>query len=99
MVLETDNNGLIYCGNIEDNSIVTFQNSTGTAEVFLNDPRFSWTDTMSLATDGYLYFMENQLWGGPGYSGGVDKRVKSFLFRVKLPGKRTKVTEPALSGT
>jgi len=78
--LEMDSSGLIYCGNMEDNSIVIFQTTTGTVEVFVRDPRFSETDTMSVATDGYLYFTENQLWRGPGYNGGVDKRVKPFCF-------------------
>jgi sugar lactone lactonase YvrE len=98
--LETDSNGNIYAGNMEDNSIVIFHPDTGTVSVFVRDPRFSWTDTMSVRTDGYLYFTENQLWLGPGYHGGVDKRDKPFvLFRVKLPGNGTKVTQAAPGGT
>jgi sugar lactone lactonase YvrE len=99
--LETDSNGNIYAGNMEDNSIAIFHNTTGTIETFVRDPRFSWTDTMSVGADGYLYFTENQLWLGPGYHGGVDKRVKPWvLFKVKLPGGGTKVTQapPASTG-
>ena len=57
--LETDSNGLIYGGNIEDNSIIYFNPANGTVNVFARDPRFSWTDTFAVASDGYIYFTEN----------------------------------------
>ena len=94
--LESDSNNNIYCGNMEDNSIQIFHPSTGTFTTFIRDPQFSWTDTMSVGADGYLYFTENQLWRSPGYQGGVDRRQKPYvLFRAKLPGNGTKVTQPA----
>lgn len=94
--LETDSNDNIYCGDIEDNSIAIFKPETGLVEVFVRDPRFSWTDTMSVGADGYLYFTENQLWLSASYHGGVDRRQKPYvLFRVKLPGNGTKVMQPA----
>ena len=97
--LETDSNGFIYVGNIEDNSIATFDPSTGVISTFVRDPRFSWTDTMSVAADGYIYFTENQLWRGPAYNGGVEKRVKPFvLFKAKLPNGATKVQQSAPGG-
>jgi hypothetical protein len=53
---------------------------------------------VSVSTDGYLYFTNNQLnmaasmypGGGPP---GVDRRVRPFgAFRVKLPAGGTKVS-------
>ena len=94
--LESDSNNNIYCGSLEDNSIVIYHPDTGVVTTFVRDPRFSWTDTMSVGQDGYLYFTENQLWLGPNFQGGVDKRVRPFvLFRVKLPGNGTKITQKA----
>ena len=93
---ETDTNNLIYCGNIEDNSISIFDPNTALKTVFVRDTRFSWTSRMAVATDGYFYFIENQLWLNAGYWGGVDRRLKPcVLFKVKLPGNGTKITQPA----
>lgn len=45
-------------------------------------------DSMWIASDGYLYFVENQLWRLPSYyhsmgAPAVDKRIRPFaLFRV-----------------
>ena len=90
--LETDSNGFIYGGNIEDNSIILFNPANGTVNVFARDPRMSWTDTLSVASDGYLYFTENQLWRTTMFYPGTDRRVKPYvLFRAKLPGNGTKV--------
>ncbi len=56
------------------------------------DPRIGWTDSMAVATDGYLYFTENQLWRTPSHFPGTERRVRPFaLFRAKLPGNGTKV--------
>jgi len=94
--LESDTNNMIYGGNIEDNSLMMFNPSTGIFQTLVRDPRFSWSDTLSVAADGYLYFTENQLWRSPAYNGGVDKRVKPYvLFRVQLPNGGTKITQAA----
>ena len=94
--MESDTNDMIYFGNMQDNSIGVYDPSTGLFSTFVRDPRFSWTDTMSVATDGYLYFTENQLWLAPLANAGVDKRVKPFvLFRAKLPNNGSKVTQKA----
>lgn len=94
--LESDSNNNIYCGSLKDNSIVIYYPDTGVVTTFVRDPRFSWTDTMSVGQDGYLYFTENQLWLGPNFQGGVDKRVRPFvLLRVKLLGDGTKITQKA----
>lgn len=96
--METDSNNKIYAGNQEDNSITSYDPETGIVSVFVRDPRFSWTDTLSVASDGYLYFTENQLWLGPAYQGGVDRRVKPWaVMRVKLPNGGTKVSQNATS--
>ncbi|KAJ9161319.1 Major royal jelly protein [Coniochaeta hoffmannii] len=79
---ETDSNGLVYMGNMEQNGIVAI----------------SWVYTMSVSNDGYLYFTNNQLNVNPSmYPGGgppaVDRRVRPFgAFRVKLPDGGTKVS-------
>ncbi|KAL8898118.1 MAG: hypothetical protein Q9192_002236 [Flavoplaca navasiana] len=90
--LETDSNGLIYLGNFEDNAVNVFNPANGTVSVFARDPRIAWTDAFAIATDGYIYFTENQLWRTKAYYPGTDRRVKPYvLFRAKLPGNGTKV--------
>lgn len=90
--LETDSNGLIYAGNLEDNSVEIFNPANGTISVFSRDPRFGWIDAFSVATDGYIYFTVNQLWRTPAYYPGTDRRVKPYvLFRAKMAGNATKV--------
>ena len=90
--LETDTNGYIYGGNFEDNGISFFNPANGTVTVFARDPRIGWTDTFAVATDGYIYFTENQLWRTPAFYPGMDRRVKPYvLYRSKLPGNGTKV--------
>ena len=90
--LETDSNGFIYAGNIEDNSIIFYNPKNGTVNVFTRDPRIGWPDTLAVATDGYLYFTVNQLWRTTMFYPGVDRRVKPYvLFRAQLPGNGTKV--------
>lgn len=94
--MESDTNDMIYGGNIEDNSIGMYDPATGILQTLVRDPRFSWTDTLSVGNDGYLYFTENQLWLSASYQGGVDKRVKPYvLFRVPLPNGGTKITQSA----
>lgn len=47
--------------------------------------RLLWPDTLSLATDGYLYFTVNQLHRGPRFHQGEDLRERPFgLFRVRV---------------
>ena len=42
---ETDSNGLIYMGNMEDNAIIMYNPTNGTVQTFVRDPRISWADT------------------------------------------------------
>ncbi|KAI1136503.1 MRJP-domain-containing protein [Hypoxylon sp. FL0543] len=91
--LETDSNGLIYLGNGESNAINVFNPANGTTLTFVRDPRINWVDTMSVATDGYLYFTVNQaIFAGSTYP-GTDRRERPFgLFRVKLPNGGSKTS-------
>ncbi|KAK3174457.1 hypothetical protein OEA41_001703 [Lepraria neglecta] len=90
--LETDSNGLIYTGNFGQNAINIFDPATGIVSVFVRDPRIGWTDSMAVASDGYVYFTENQLWRTPSHYPGTDRRVRPFaLFRAKVVGNGTKV--------
>ncbi|PSK46373.1 Pentatricopeptide repeat-containing protein 2, mitochondrial [Elsinoe australis] len=89
---ETDTNGFIYHGNLEFNAISFFNPANGTDQVFVRDPRLNWVDTFSVATDGYIYFTNNQLCFGPAIYPGTDERVRPFtLFRAKLPNGGTKL--------
>ncbi|KAE9982364.1 hypothetical protein BLS_006207 [Venturia inaequalis] len=91
--METDSNGMIYAGDQEDNSLSYFNPENNQLYTLVRDPRFSWTDTLSVGFDGYLYFTENQLWLSPQYWFGKERRVKPWsLWRVKLPNGGTKVT-------
>lgn len=91
--LESDSNGLVYAGSVEQNSIVTFDPNSGLVDTYVRDPRIEWTDTLSTGSDGYLYFTENQLWRSPNQQGGVDRRVKPFsAWRVPLKNNATKIS-------
>jgi len=94
--MESDSNGYVYAGIIENNAIGIYFPQNGTQEIFARDPRFSWTDTFSVGADGFLYFTENQLWRLPAYWDGVERRVKPWvLFRVPLPDGGIKIMQPA----
>lgn len=85
--LEGDSIGIIYHGNLEASAIFTFDPETGLETLLTRDPRISWVDTLSIATDGYLYFTSNQMQLLKSMQGGVAKTVKPYvLFRTKLIG-------------
>lgn len=89
---ETDSEGRVYMGNMEQNGIVVFDPRNATSTMWVRDPRISWVDTMSVGFDGYLYFTDNQLSRGALTYPGVDRRVRPFgAFRVRLPGGAGKV--------
>jgi hypothetical protein len=47
-----------------------------------------WPDTLSVASDGYLYAIANQLHRQPDYHNGKDLRQKPYsLFRVAIDAK------------
>ena len=82
--LEADNLGRIYAGDYERNSIRQRQ-TNGEWRTIAHDPRILWPDTLSVATDGYLYFTSNQLHRQAQFHEGTDRRVKPYsLFRIKI---------------
>ena len=82
--LESDSEGCIYATSYEHNAIVR-RRVDGQYETVAHDARMLWPDTMSLATDGYLYFTCNQLHRQPKYQGEQDQRHKPYtLFRVRI---------------
>ncbi|KAH7380638.1 major royal jelly protein-domain-containing protein [Pyrenochaeta sp. MPI-SDFR-AT-0127] len=88
---ETDTNGFIYAGNMEQNEIGYYNPQNGSMTVLVRDPRINWVDTMSVADDGYLYSTNNQLGFSKAFLPGTDRRQRPFvLFRVKLPENGTR---------
>lgn len=82
--LEADDKGRIYAGDYERNSVRQRQ-TDGEWKTIAHDPRILWPDTLSVASDGYLYFTANQLHRQAQFHEGQDLRVKPYtLFRVKI---------------
>jgi sugar lactone lactonase YvrE len=85
--LESDAEGRIYATDYENRGIKRRNSTSGNYETLVQDERVVWADTMSVATNGYLYFTSNQLNRQAGYNNGRDLRVKPYhLFRVKIDG-------------
>jgi sugar lactone lactonase YvrE len=86
--LESDSEGNIYSTNYEHNAILRLRYSDKVWETVAYDPRLLWPDTLSLATDGYLYVTANQLHRQARYNRGKDLRVKPYaLFRIRVNKK------------
>jgi sugar lactone lactonase YvrE len=84
--LEADSEGRIYATDYEQGAIVR-RKTDGTYECVMRDARALWPDTLSLAGDGYLYFIANQLHRQPSFRDGKDERQKPYtLFRVQVAG-------------
>jgi sugar lactone lactonase YvrE len=82
--LESDASGCIYATNYEHNAILC-RRPNGEWETVAHDPRLLWPDTMSVATDGYLYVTANQLHRQTKYQYGKDLRQKPYtLFRIPI---------------
>jgi sugar lactone lactonase YvrE len=85
--LESDAEGRIYVTNYEHNAIMR-QNPNGEWETIVHDPRLLWPDTLSLASDRYLYVTANQLHRQARFHNGRDMRRKPYtLFRIKVNTK------------
>jgi sugar lactone lactonase YvrE len=85
--LESDAEGRIYVTNYEHNAIM-HRNPNGEWETVVHDPRLLWPDTLSLASDGYLYVTANQLHRQARFHNGRDMRRKPYtLFRIKVNAK------------
>ena len=86
--LESDSEGNIYSTNYEHNAILRLRYSDKIWETVAYDHRLLWPDTLSLATDGYLYVTANQLHRQARYNKGKDLRVKPYaLFRIRVNKK------------
>lgn len=82
--LETDDKGRFYATNYEHNAILR-RLPSGELQTLVHDDRMLWPDTMSIATDGHLYFTANQLHRQAKYQDGEDLRVYPYwLFRVAI---------------
>ena len=86
--LESDAEGRVYLSNYEHHAIHR-RLSTGEIETVVYDPRVLFPDTLSLASDGFLYFTSNQVGRIAGFNNGHDHRQKPYaIFRVKVDGTR-----------
>ena len=86
--LESDEQERVYLSDYEHDAIHR-RDPDGRIETLAHDPRILWPDTLSLASNGYLYFTANQLHRGPRYHEGRDLRQKPYvLFRMKVDGTR-----------
>ena len=82
--LESDSAGNIYSTNYEHNAILR-RSPDKRWETLTHDPRLLWPDTLSLATDGYLYMTANQLHRQARFHKGKDLRRKPYsLFRIRI---------------
>jgi sugar lactone lactonase YvrE len=82
--LESDAAGYVYATNYEHNAILR-RSPDGIWETVAHDPRLLWPDTLSIATDGYLYVTANQLHRQARYQQGRDLRRKPYtLFRIRI---------------
>jgi sugar lactone lactonase YvrE len=85
--LESDAAGYIYATNYEHHSIMR-RPPHGQWETVVHNPLLMWPDTMSIAADGYLYVIANQLHRQPQYQLGCDLRIKPYtLFRIRIDAK------------
>ena len=82
--LETDAQGRLYATDYE-HALVKRGQPGGPYTTVARVASLYWPDTLSVATDGYLYFTVNELQRQPSYHYGKDLRVKPYrLYRVKI---------------
>jgi sugar lactone lactonase YvrE len=82
--LESDDQGRVYAGDYEHNSIRRMT-PDGQWRTIAHDPRILWPDTLSVARDCYLYFTANQLQRQAMFHEGRDLRRKPYvLFRLRI---------------
>ena len=85
--METDSKNRIYLTDWEHNAIQV-RTASGSYETLVADSQMWWPDTLSLASDGYLYIISNQLHRQAKFHDGQDRRVRPFyLYRIKVNAK------------
>lgn len=79
----SDAYGRLYAGDYEAGTIR--RRADGEWQVLVEDPRILWPDTLSVGTDGYLYFTANQLHRQSGFHQGRDLRQPPYqVLRVRI---------------
>jgi len=85
--LESDAKGNLYVTSFDQGAILR-RSPDGSYETLVYDPRVLWPDTLSVATDGYLYFIVNQLHRQARFNCGKELREKPYvLYRAKIDAK------------
>ena len=83
--LESDAAGNIYVTDEEHHRVVRRSPSGKYTTVLTTPHAYDWLDTMSIATNGYLYVTANQLEQQGSYHYGKDLRKKPYtLYRVRI---------------
>jgi sugar lactone lactonase YvrE len=81
--LSEDDRGRIYAGDYEQNAIRRY--AEGRWQTIAQNKRILWPDTFSVARDGYLYFIVNQLHRQAAFHEGRDERKRPYeLLRIKI---------------
>lgn len=86
--LEADAQGRLYLSDYEHDRIAR-RAPDGETRTLAHDPRMLWPDTLSLAANGYLYFIVNQIERQAVFHNGEDQRKKPYaLYRLKVDASR-----------
>ncbi|SFN83705.1 L-dopachrome tautomerase-related protein [Sphingomonas sp. OK281] len=81
--LSEDSKGNIYAGDYENGAIRRYSAARWTT--IAKDPRILWPDTLSVGTDGWLYFTSNQLHRQANFHGGRDLRKQPYqVLRIRI---------------
>lgn len=84
--LESDAEGRLYATDYENARVIRW--NKGRWETIMQAPKIYWPDTLSLAPNGYLYCMANQLQRQGDFHNGRDIRRKVYeLGRIQVNAK------------
>lgn len=79
----TDKNGNHYFTNLQDKGLDVL--TSGELKPLIRDTSIDWPDNITISSDGWLYFVVNQLHKTPVFTGGDDLGQKPFYIkRIKL---------------